>query len=131
MWRTLASLSIAAALLSAPALGQSTETQATFEVADVHVSPPTRNPYMRGPMVRQGLYQIRYATMLDLIKTAYGIDAERVLDGPNWLEKDTFDVIAKLPEGTTAETAKPMLRGLLADRFKLSVRNDNKPVPAY
>ncbi len=131
MWRTLASLSIAAAFLSPLAFGQSAETQATFELADVHVSPPTKNPYMRGPMVRQGLYQIHYATMLDLVRTAYGVEAERVLGGPNWLDKDTFDVIAKLPEGTTAETAKPMLRALLAERFKLAIHNDNKPVPAY
>src|SRR5208337_4318764 len=98
--------SIAAALLSPVAFGQSTDTPATettFEVADVHVSPPTRNPYMRGPMVRRGLYEIRYGTMLDLVRTAYGVEAERVLGGPNWLEKDNFDVIAKLPEGATTE----------------------------
>jgi uncharacterized protein (TIGR03435 family) len=131
MTRAFASLSIATALFCALAFGQSTETQTTFEVADVHVSPPTKNPYIRGPSVRRGLYEIRYATMLDLIKTAFGIDAERVLGGPNWLEQDTFDVIAKLPEGSTVETAKPMLRPLLEDRFKLTVHNDNKPVPAY
>ena len=69
--------------------------------------------------------------MVDLIRTAYGIEAERVLGGPNWLEDDTFDVTAKTPEGTTVETAKPMLQALLADRFKLVFHNDTKPVPAY
>ncbi len=113
------------------AFGQISEAPITFEVADVHVSPPSKNPYLRGPMLRQGLYQIRYATMLDLVRTAYGVEAERVLGGPNWLEQDTFDVFAKLPEGATTATAKPMLRTLLADRFKLAVHNDNKPVPAY
>jgi uncharacterized protein (TIGR03435 family) len=133
MWRTFASLTTAA-LLSALAFGQSTETPAaatTFDLADVHVSPPIKNPYMRGPMLRQGLYQIRYATMLDLVRTAYGMEAERVVGGPNWLEKDTFDVMAKLPEGATTDTAKPMLRALLTDRFKLAIHNDTKPVPAY
>src|SRR3984885_671256 len=130
MTRALAHLTCAA-LLSALAFGQSTETKPAFEIADVHVSPPTRNPFMRGPFVRRGLYEIRFATMVDLIRTAYNTDAERVLGGPNWLEDGTFDVLAKLPEGATKDTAKPLLQSLLADRFKLAVHNDTKPVPAY
>jgi uncharacterized protein (TIGR03435 family) len=125
MARRFLTLGIAALLSSlAPA-------QTNFEVADVQVSPPARNPFMRGPMVHHGLYEIRFATMLDLVRTAYGVEAERVLGGPNWLEQNTFDVIAKLPEGGTIETAKPLLKGLLEARFQLAVHNDNKPVPAY
>jgi len=131
MTRAFASLSIAAAFFSVLAFGQPKETQTTFEVVDVHASPPSRNPFVRGPVVRRGLYEIRFATMVDLIKTAYGIHAERVLGGPTWLENDTFDVIAKAPAGSTVETAKPMLKALLADRFKLAVHEDNKPVSAY
>jgi len=138
MSRAWAYLSIAATLVSALAFGQNTATETsatvtptTFELADVHVSRPTNNPYMRGPMVAHGLYQIRYATMLDLIRTAYGVEAAKVVGGPNWLESDTFDVMAKLPAGITQETAKPLLKALLVERFKLAVHNDNKPVPAY
>src|SRR5580704_15288272 len=125
-----------AVLFSSLAAGQSTETKSTetkpaFEISDVHVSATARNPFMRGPSVRRGRFEIRYATMVDLIRTAYGIEAERVVGGPTWLEDDTFDVTAKTPEGTTAETAKPMLQALLAERFKLVVHNDTKPVPAY
>lgn len=136
MTRAFATLSIAAVVLSAGAFSQTTPTppaasQTTFEIADVHVSPPARNPGLRGPMLRRGLYEIRSATMLDLIRTAYGIDAERVVGGPTWLENDRFDLFAKPPEGTTAETAKPMLQALLADRFKLVLHNDNRSVLAY
>ncbi len=136
MTRAFFFFATAVALLSAVALGQSaapqsSASQPTFELADVHVSPPARNPFLRGPMVQHGLYQMRFATMLDLIRTAYGVEAERVLGGPNWLENDTFDIIAKLPAGITQETAKPLLRTLLEDRFHLTVHNDTKPVPAY
>jgi uncharacterized protein (TIGR03435 family) len=113
-------------LLSGFAFGQT-----SFEMADVHVSPPTRNPFLRGPSIQKGRYEIRQATMVDLIRTAYGIEAERVLGGPNWLENDLFDVIAKAPPGTTAETAKPMLQALLAERFQLTTHNDTKSIPAY
>jgi uncharacterized protein (TIGR03435 family) len=122
---------VCAAVLSALAFGQSTETRPTFEIADVHASAPVRNPYLRNFGLRGGRYEIRYATMVDLIKTAWDTDAERVLGGPNWLENDTFDVIAKVPTGTTPETAKLMLQSLLGDRFKLAIHNDTKPVPAY
>jgi Protein of unknown function (DUF3738) len=96
-----------AALLSGLALGQPVETKPAFEIADVHVSAPTRNPFLRGPMIRRGRYEIRVATMVDLVGKAYGVDAERVLGGPNWVENDTYDVIAKAPAGLTTEAAKP------------------------
>src|ERR1700678_2271961 len=136
MTRAFVFSSIAAALFCAAAFSQSTAPQSsasqpTFELADVHVSPVARNPFLRGPMTLHGLYEIRFATMLDLIRTAYGVEAERVLGGPNWLENDRLDVFATPPEGATHDTAKPMLRALLADRFQLVVHNDTKPVPAY
>ena len=120
-----------AVFLSSPVFAQSTENKPAFEIADVHVSPPTRNPFMRNPAIRGGRYEVRFATMVDLIRTAWGIAAEKVVGGPNWLEYDNFDLIAKPPAGTTVETAKPMLQSLLEDRFKLVVHNDTKPLPAY
>jgi len=124
-------------LLSGVSLGQSSTQQSStqpapaFEVADVHASPPTRIPFMRDPAIRRGRYEIRLATMVDLIRTAYTIDAERVLGGPNWLENDLFDVIAKVPAGTTTDTAKPMLQSLLTDRFSLTFHKDTQSIPAY
>src|SRR5215469_10970406 len=122
---------LCAAYLSALAFGQSTETKPAFEIADVHASPPTRNPYLRNFGLRNGRYELRYATVVDLIKTAWDIDAEKMMGGPRWLEYDTFDVIGKAPSGATPENAKLMLQALLADRFKLVLHNDTKPVPAY
>jgi uncharacterized protein (TIGR03435 family) len=130
MLRTLAPLSCAL-ILCALAFGESAETKPAFEAADIHASPATRYPSMRGPVLRDGRYEIRFATMVDLIRTAWSIDAERVLGGPNWLENDTFHVFAKVPAGTTTETAKPMLQALLQDRFKLLVHKDTRSVAVY
>src|SRR5580658_9555064 len=122
-----------AALLPAAALSQSTGSQPAFEVADIRVSADTANPfpYMKGPFIRGGLYELRTATMVDLIATAYGVDADKVVGGPSWLEMDRFDAIVKIPGDSTSKTQKAMLQALLADRFQLVVRNDTKPVPAY
>ena len=65
---------------------------------------------MRGGVIRGGRYELRNATMVDLISTAYGIDAEKVLGGPNWLESDRFDVIAKTPPKTSPETISRCFR---------------------
>ena len=131
MERTFASTGLIILLSGVGFCQSSTQPSPAFEVADVHASPPTRNQFMRGPAIRRGRYEIRLATMVDLIGTAYAIDAERVLGGPNWLENDLFDVIAEVPPGTTADTAKPMLQSLLTDRFSLTFHNDTQSIPAY
>jgi uncharacterized protein (TIGR03435 family) len=69
--------------------------------------------------------------MIDLVRTAYGVTEDRVIGGPTWVGTDRFDVIAKIPANTNADTAKQMLRSLLAERFDLKVHNDNKPVSVY
>jgi uncharacterized protein (TIGR03435 family) len=69
--------------------------------------------------------------MVDLIRTAYAVDGDKVLGGPSWLESDRFDVIAKAPPATPPETLKLMLRAALADRFKLVIRRDIHALPAF
>jgi uncharacterized protein (TIGR03435 family) len=113
-----------------PAFSQSPETP-RFEIADVHVSAKTVNPFIRTGPMRGGRYEVKNATMVDLIRIAYGFDPDKVLGGPNWLEMDRFDVLAKVPADTTPEAQKLMLQSLLEDRFKLAVRKDTKPLPTY
>ena len=126
--RLFASLALIA--VSALAFGQTAPAPA-FEMADVHVSPRSNNPTIRGGAIRAGQYEVRTATMLDLISAAYDIRPENIVGGPSWIEIDRFDIIAKVPPDTTAASIKPMLRSLLADRFHLVVRNDTKSMNAY
>jgi len=86
---------------------------------------------MQGGVLRDGRYELRRATMLDLIKTAFGVDADTVLGGPGWLEWDRFDVIAKAPPATSGATVELMLQALLADRFKLAVHKDTRPIQGF
>ena len=113
------------------AFGQSSQTAPRFEIADIHVSAGTSNRFFRTPPVRGGRYELKNASMLDLIRTAYDFDADKIIGGPSWLEMDQFDVLAKVPADAKPETLKPMLQSLLADRFKLVVHKDARPFPAY
>jgi uncharacterized protein (TIGR03435 family) len=118
-------------LFSGAAFGQSTETGPEFEIADVHVSAKTTNPFVRTGQARGGRYEVKTATMVDLIRIAWGFAADKIVGGPNWLEMDRFDVTARVPAGSTMETQKPMLQALLTDRFKLVVHKDTRQLPTY
>ena len=118
-------------LLSVAAFGQPAETMAKFEVADVHSSPHITQPIVRGPFFSTTRYELRFATMLDLIRTAYNVDPEKISGGPSWLEMDRFDVFAKTPEKSNAESRRRMLQSLLADRFSLATHEDSRPMAAY
>jgi uncharacterized protein (TIGR03435 family) len=114
-----------------PGVGLSAGTGAKFEVADIHTSPRANPPVVRGPFFSSGRYELRFATMLDMIRIAYNVDPERVSGGPSWLEMDRFDVFAKIPPASNAEARSQMLQGLLAERFGLVVHNDSRPMAAY
>jgi len=112
-------------LLSCAAFAQTS----AFEVADVHVSAPGTG--QDGDFLPGGRLELRAFTMLDLITYAYGVDGDLVFGGPPWLSTDRFEVTAKAPKGTSDESAKLMLRSLLADRFKLTIHTEDRPLPVY
>src|SRR5580704_9288487 len=106
--------------------------QPKFEIADVHPSATAPGFAQNfGGVLREGRYVNRDATLVKLIAAAYGVPEDNVAGGPGWLSSDLFDVVAKVPEGATVSTANMMLRGLLADRFGLAVREGMHPIPRY
>jgi uncharacterized protein (TIGR03435 family) len=123
---------VGVALLSVLPAVTALAQQPKFEIADVHVS-ATAHGFAQnfGGVLRDGRYVNRDATLLNLITAAYGVSEDNIAGGPGWLTSDLFDVIGKVPEGTTQATAKIMLQSLLADRFQLVIRNDTRPVPRY
>ena len=135
MLRTFARIRFVA-LLPVVVFGQTAATTPTFDIADVHVSPrsdwvKSAPKAMQGDFLNGGRYELRRATMLDLVRAAYGVDADKVFGGPSWLDYDRFDIIAKAPPATRPETLRLMLQSLLADRFGLVVKRDSRPVDGY
>jgi uncharacterized protein (TIGR03435 family) len=114
----------------AQSLAQSLDPLPQFEVSDVHASGHLSNRNMATGL-RDGRFAIRDATMSDLIRFAYSVDPDQVIGGPRWLEWDRFEILAKYPASNPSEQARLMLRSLLADRFKLAVHTDSKPLPTY
>lgn len=109
------------------------QTAPRFEAADVHKSAPSMNRYtlVSGGVLRGTRYDLRKATMLDMIRIAYNVDPDTVAGGPNWLEFDRFDIAAKAAAGSSPAQVRMMLQALLTDRFKLVLKHETRPMPAF
>src|SRR5205807_1020306 len=81
-------------------------------------------------------------TLRNLILNAYGPFAspDMLSGGPGWIDSERYDVEAKaeanaIPAGTPNrvlwEKTRLMLRTLLENRFKLSMRREIKEMPVY
>jgi uncharacterized protein (TIGR03435 family) len=103
-----------------------------FEAADLHASAASwgaRSNFMQGPFAGGSRFEVRNATLLDLIQLAWEVRQEKIAGGPDWINRDRFDILAQAPAGATAGI-RSMLQALLADRFNLKIHDATKPVPA-
>ncbi len=122
-------------LLAGPAMCQP-DGKPAFNVAAVDVSPRSEWPKslrhpVQGGYLAADRYELHRATMLDLIRIAYNVDPAKVSGGPSWLDYDRFEIVAKTKSGPRGETLRLMLQTLLAERFGLDVKMDNRPAQAY
>jgi uncharacterized protein (TIGR03435 family) len=70
-------------------------------------------------------------TARQLILSAYRVRGLQVIGGPAWIDSDRFDIDARTPENGPFDQVLLMLRGLLAERFKLVIHNETKEQPIY
>ena len=137
MTKALAALGFMVLLSTlAPVAAYGQPGEPSFEIADVHLSPRAdwvkdSTHVMQGGYLSGDRYELRRATLLDMIKVAYNIDADLIYGGPSWLDYDRFEVAAKAARGTSPEMLRRMLQTLLADRFGLVVKPGTKSVPGY
>jgi uncharacterized protein (TIGR03435 family) len=82
------------------------------------------------PMADPGRIRLSNWALLDLIAAAYSVRASQV-SGPAWLSDQSFDIEAKVPEGTPKETLNAMLQSLLEERFGLKVHRDTETKQGY
>jgi uncharacterized protein (TIGR03435 family) len=120
-------------LVVVPVSAQSAAEHPRFEVASVQRSAAAMNPftYISGGVLRGERYELKKATMLDMIRIARDVDSDIVFGGPDWLEFDQFDITAKAPAATSPSRVRLMLQSLLADRFGLIIHQETRPMPAF
>jgi uncharacterized protein (TIGR03435 family) len=108
--------------------GQSASPRPEFEVAEVKVN-NSGQPGIQGGSLAGGQLSVRNIPMRELIVQAY--KAGGVAGGPNWLDTERFDIVAKAPPNTPDDTLRLMLQTLLAERFKLAIHREQKSTAVF
>jgi uncharacterized protein (TIGR03435 family) len=102
-----------------------------FEVASIKATDPQpMGKMMIGMSSDAGMVRYTNVSLKDCIRTAYRVKDFQV-QGPEWIDSARFDISAKLPAGASENQVPEMLQTLLAERFKLTVRHDNKDQAVY
>jgi uncharacterized protein (TIGR03435 family) len=122
----------------APATASSADQgRLEFEVASVKPNKSGDGRVMLG-MAPGGRFTATNVTLRMLIRNAYQLQDFQIAGGPNWLNSDHFDIVAKADRDVApAQPGGPpgplqmMLRALLADRFKLAAHNETRDMPIY
>ena len=103
----------------------------TFDVASVK---PNKSGDQR-VMIQtppNGRYTATNVALRMLLRQAFDVQDFQIVGGPNWLATDRFDIVAKAPDGITGpDQIRPMVRALLADRFKLVAHNETREMPIF
>jgi len=128
----------------APVVAQ-TDQSARFEAASLKPLPPLPPPppgeqivserVIRNAPVGSGgsvdpgrMHSV--ATLREFAATAYDVREAQIV-GPPWIETDRFVLDATMPPETTRDQRLAMLRNLLADRFRLTIRHETRNLPTY
>ena len=114
------------------ALVSAAAAQTQFEVASIRPSgPDCVRGWDGGPGHKDPTrYTFGQATMHDLISTAWGVSYFQVSSSVP-LDRDKFDLAAKVPEGATKEQFRVMMQNMLKERFGLNFHLESRDFPAY
>jgi uncharacterized protein (TIGR03435 family) len=103
----------------------------SFEVASVRPSAQEVGPdYNNQVTITPAALTARNVTLKRLIADAWHCQLNQVV-GPPWIDRNEYDIEARLPEGSKEDQIPLMLRRLLADRFRLRQHDEAHPLRAY
>jgi uncharacterized protein (TIGR03435 family) len=115
----------------APLKPMAADADPSFEVATIKPSDP--NVPGNWFSVKGRNFTTHNISLAGLIESAYGVHAKQIVNGPDWFDKDTYDLNA-VPDGEGQPSNKQwntMMQKLLADRFKLTFHHEQRELPVF
>ncbi len=119
---------------SLSALQSRAQTPAPLQFEVASVKPLGRPPGSGGGSwtVNHGRFKADAGWVRAVIGWAYGVMAVQVRGGPDWIDRERYDFVAKAESADVGpDQIRQMLQTLLADRFKLVVHRETQQLPVY
>lgn len=125
---------ILAVFAATQALAQTAAAQPAFDVASVKPNLTSRGG---GEGSRRekidhspGSLNLQNVSFKSAVQWAYNVKDSQV-SGPEWLDTERYDIVAKAAGGAPEDRLRLMLQALLAERFKLTFHRETKNLPVY
>jgi uncharacterized protein (TIGR03435 family) len=115
---------------SQQSLGQSAAgTRPQFEVASI--KPHAGGGSFGGTRVSPGTMNVNNLPLRRLIRNAYRVPDFQITGGPDWVNTEGFDIVAKAEGELRGDRMLVLLQALLEDRFKLKVHREVREGAVY
>jgi uncharacterized protein (TIGR03435 family) len=104
----------------------------SFEVATIKPN-PSGNSGLQQLTVNGRNFRIRNGSLGDLIGFAYAVQTKQIVNGPDWMDSDRYDIDAvpdKEGQPSPAQL-RVMVQKLLAERFGLKTHTEKRDLPAF
>ncbi len=103
----------------------------SFDVATIKPSQPDARG--KGFGIRGRSVNTFNTSLTDLIVYAYDVHKKQVIGGPDWLDKDRYDIsgVPDVEGAPNNRQVRAMMQKLLADRFQLTFHHDKQELSVY
>ncbi len=115
-------------------------TASTPKYASVTIAPSAdpSNASRAILMIGADQFVSKNSSLMQVIRAAYGVEDDRVVNAPAWLGTDKYDFVAKADAPLAGQNIEAsgriqnrMLQGVLEDRLKLNAHFEVRDVPVY
>jgi uncharacterized protein (TIGR03435 family) len=115
----------------APLKPMAADADPSFEVATIKPNPT--GGAGNGFGVRQRTFTTINTSLADLIVYAYDVHNKQIIGGPDWMDKEKFDITAKADgEGAPSNLQwRIMMQKLLTERFQLTFHKEKRVLSVY
>jgi uncharacterized protein (TIGR03435 family) len=122
-------------LIAVAAWGQTAPVRPEFDVASLKpvILDGADLYYANLGTYRNGVLTQTNTTLAECLRFAYEITTDDLVAGPDWIKNKAvrFDILAKTAPATPRSEALLMLRTLLDERFKLTLRHEPRVLSYY